>query len=100
MFNDPFHPEEAATQQHDSNKRMLLAIVCAVGLTAILLVAFGLIRKYYMQRVIANVTPPPKAQKEPPLAHVVIDEPTLERGSTTISGVVKNVSDRQLTGLA
>ena len=44
MINDPFHPEEAIARERDSNKQKLLAVVCAVGLTAILLVAYGYIR--------------------------------------------------------
>ena len=103
MINDPFHPEEAIARERDSGKRKLLAVVCAVGVTAILLVGYALIRKYHAERVIANNTPPPVAEtgpKGPPVAHVVIDEPTLEKGMTTIGGVVKNVSKQELSGLS
>ena len=75
MINDPFHPEEAIARERDSNKLKLLAVVCAVALTAILLVAYGYVRKYHEQRVIAENTPPPVPEKAPPLAHVVVDEP-------------------------
>src|SRR5512134_939221 len=98
MINDPFHPEEAVARQHESSRRKLLAAVCAVGITAILLVGYGYIRKYHAQRVIANNTPPPVVDaglKGPPLAHVVIDEPSLEKGTTTIGGVVKNISKQE-----
>jgi hypothetical protein len=103
MINDPFHPEEAIARERDSSKRKLLAVVCAVAVTAILLVGYGFIRKYHAQRVIANNTPPPVAEtgpKGPPVAHVVVDEPTLEKGMTTIGGVVKNVSKQDLNGLS
>jgi hypothetical protein len=102
MFNDPFHPEEALTQQHDSTKRKLFAGVCAVAITAVLLVGYGLVRKYHAQQNLANATPPqPEATpKGPVLAHVVLDEPTLEKGMTTVGGVVKNVSNQQLSGLS
>jgi hypothetical protein len=61
------------------------------------------IRKYHAQRVIADNTPPPVAEtgpKGPPVAHVVIDEPTLEKGMTTIGGVVKNISKQELSGIS
>jgi hypothetical protein len=34
------------------------------------------------------------------LAHVVVDEPTLEKGFTVIGGVVKNTSDRELSSVS
>ena len=100
MINDPFHPEEAIARERDSSKQKLLAVICAVGLTAILLVAYGYIRKFHAQRVIAENTPPPVPQKAPPLAHIIVDEPTLEKGMTTIGGVVKNISKQELSGIS
>ena len=102
MINDPFHPEEAVARQHESNRRKLLGVVCAVAVTAVLLVGYGYIRKYHAQRVIENNTPPPVADsgpKGPALAHVVVDEPTILKGETTIGGVVKNISKQELSGL-
>ena len=100
MINDPFHPDEAIARERDSSKRKLLAIVCAVGISAVLLAGYGYIRKYHAQRVLAENQPPPVAEKSPPLAHVIIDEPTLEKGMTTIGGVVKNISKQELTNLS
>lgn len=102
MFNDPFHPEEAIAQQHDSTKRKLLAVVCAVAITAILLVGYTYFRKYHAQRLLENTTPPvaETPHKGPALAHVVIDEPTLEKDMTTVGGVVKNISKHPLSGVS
>ena len=103
MFNDPFHPEVAINQQKESTKRKLLAVVCAVALTAILLTGYALIRRYYERQKLANAAAAAAAEpipKGPALAHVVIDEPTLEKNMTTIGGVVKNVSGQQLSGLS
>src|SRR5215213_349726 len=103
MINDPYHAEETIARERDSSKRKLLAAVCAVGITAILLVGYGYIRKYHAEKVLANATPPPVAEtgpKGPALAHVVVDEPTLERGMTTIGGVVKNISKQELSGIS
>ena len=103
MINDPFHPEEAVARERDSSKRKLLGVVCAVAVTAILLVGYGYIRRYHAEKVLADNTPPPVAEtgpKGPPVAHVVVDEPTLEKGMTTIGGVVKNISKQDLSGLS
>lgn len=103
MINDPFHQEEVIAREHDSNKRKLLGVVCAVAVTALLLVGYGYIRKYHAQKVLSNSTPPPVTEtgpKGPALAHVVIDEPTLTKGMTTIGGVVKNISKQELTNLS
>jgi hypothetical protein len=103
MINDPFHPEQAVAREQESNKRKLLAAVCAVAVTALLLVGYGYIRKYHAQKVLTDNTPPPVVEtgpKGPPLAHVVIDEPSLAKGMTTIGGVVKNISRQELTNLS
>ena len=103
MINDPFHPEEAIARERDSNRGKLLAVVCAVGITAVLLIGYGYIRKYHAQRILADNTPPPvtdSGPKGPPLAHVVVDEPTLSQGMTTIGGVVRNISKQQLTNVS
>jgi|SRR5690348_7802936 len=99
-MNDPFHPEEAIARERDSSKQKILAVICAVGLTAILLVAYTYIRKFHAEKVIAENTVPPVAEKSPPLAHVVVDEPTLDKGMTTIGGVVKNISKQQLSSIS
>jgi len=103
MINDPFHQEEVIARERGSGKRKMLAVVFAVAVTAILLVGYGLIRKYHTLRVMANTPPPPVVEtgrKGPPLAHIVIDEPSLAKGTTTIGGVVKNISQQELTGLS
>jgi hypothetical protein len=104
MINDPFHPEEAIARERDSNKSKLLAIVCAVAVTAILLVGYGLIRRYHAQKVLAENMPPPVVDnglpKGPALAHIVLDEPSIAKGMTTIGGVVKNISKQDLSGLS
>jgi hypothetical protein len=102
MINNPFHQEEASAQQHDSNRRLLLGIVCAVAITALLVAGYTYLRRYHTQRIIAENQPPPVVEtgpKGPPLVHVVVDEPTLEKGFTVIGGAVKNTSDRELSDI-
>ena len=103
MINNPFHHEEAIAQQKETKKRLLLGIVCAMAVTALVVAGYAYIRRYHQQRIIASNTPPPvtdSGPKGPPLAHVVIDEPTLDKGFTVIGGVVKNTSDRELSGVS
>ena len=103
MINDPFHPEEALAREKETSRRMWLGIVCAVGLSAILLVGYGYFRKRHALQVLENSAVPVVDNglpKGPPLAHVMIDEPSLEKGMTTIGGTVKNISERQLSGLS
>lgn len=100
MINNPFHQEEVIAQQKETNRRLFLGIVCAVAVTALLVAGFVYVRRAYVQRMLAENKPPPVADttpKGPPVAHVVVDEPTLEKGFTVIGGMVKNTSDRDLS---
>jgi len=103
MINDPFHPEEAIAREKDSIRGKLLGIVCAVAVTAILLAGYAFVRRFHTQKILANQTPPPTTDtgpKGPPVAHILVDQPMLEKGVTTIGGVVRNTSQGELTGLA
>ena len=103
MINDPFHPEEAIAREKESSRRKLLAIVCAVGLSAILLAGYGYIRNRHTKQVLANAVVPEVDNglpKGPPLVHVQMDEPLLEKGATVFGGTLKNISNRELTGLS
>ena len=100
MINNPFHQDDAIEQQHDTNRRILLGIVCAVAVTALIVAGYAYVRRYHTQRIIAENQPPPvtdSGPKGPPVAHVVIDEPTLEKGFTVIGGAIKNISDRDIS---
>lgn len=102
MINNPFRQEEAIAREHDTTRRLLLGVVCAVAVTAVLVAGYAYIRRYHTQRILAENTPPPvtdSGPKGPPLAHIVVDEPTLGKGTTIIGGVVKNISDRELSGV-
>ena len=103
MINDPFHPEEAIAREKDTTRRMLLGVVCALAVTAILLAGYAFIRRTHTQQILANQTPPPSTEtgpKGPAVANIRVDEPSLERGVTIIGGVVKNISQEGLSGLA
>jgi Flp pilus assembly protein CpaB len=102
MINDPFHPEEAIAREKESTRRKLLGVVCAVAVTAVLLVGYAVMRRFHAQQVQANQVvpaPPDSGPKGPPVAHILVDQPSLEKGMTTIGGVVKNTSQADLNGL-
>lgn len=103
MINDPFHPEEAIEREKETTRRKLFGVVCAVAVTALLLVGYAFARRLHSQQILANQTPPPTTDngpKGPPVAHILVDQPSLEKGMTTIGGVVKNTSPSELNGLA
>src|SRR4030095_9411451 len=103
MINDPFHHEETLAREKESSRRKLLAVVCAVGLSAILLVGYAYMRNRHSKQVAANSAVPPVDNglpKGPPVVHVLLDEPLLDKGNTIFGGTVKNISDRELTGLS
>jgi hypothetical protein len=103
MINDPFHPEAAIESQREYSKRKVMAALLAVLVTAAILIGYGYMRKRHAQRVLENsVVPvaPDAGPKGPALAHIAIDEPTLDKGVTRIGGVVKNISKHELSGLS
>jgi hypothetical protein len=102
MINDPLPREDGFAEPTTSIRLKLLAIVCAVGVSAILLVGYGYVRKRYAQQVVAANTLPTlvdNGPKGPPVVHILVDDPLLDKGSTIIGGTVKNISKRELTGL-
>jgi hypothetical protein len=103
MINDPFHPEEAIARERETSRRRLFGVICAVAVTALLLAGYTVLRRLHAKQVLANQaaqTETSTGPKGPPLAHILVDEPSLDKGMTTIGGSVKNISEAQLTGLA
>jgi hypothetical protein len=102
MINDPFHQEEAIEREKETTRRRLFGVVCAVAITALLLVGYAFIRRFYSQQILANQAPlliTDKEPKGPPVAHILVDQPSLEKGMTKIGGIVKNTSQSELNGL-
>ena len=90
-------------RERESNKRKLLAVVLAIFATVAILVGYGYMRKRHAEKVLANSAVPATPNdgpKGPAVAHILIDDPMLEKGVTTIGGVVKNISKRELSGLS
>jgi hypothetical protein len=103
MINDPFNADASIMREREFNKRKVLAVVLAFCATAALLLGYAYIRKRHAERVIANATVPvmpDTGPKGPAVAHIKIDDPMLDKGVTTIGGVVRNISKRELSGLS
>ena len=103
MINDPFHPEEAAERQKESNRRILLGILCALVFAAALLAGYTYLRSRHAEDVLvttAQTSTPDNQPQGPPLANIVIDEPLLEKGTTILRGSVTNISKETLTNLS
>jgi len=103
MINDPFHPEEAIAREKESTKRKLLGVVCAFAVAAILLAGYGYMKRVHQRQVLENQQQPVAAEtgpKGPPLAHVLIDEPTIDKGSTIVGGQLTNISERELSNVS
>lgn len=103
MINDPFNPDATIMRERESNKRKILAVVLAFVATAAMLLGYAYMRKRHAEKLIASSTvpaTPDTGPKGPAVAHILIDDPMLDKGVTTIGGVVKNISKRELSGLS
>ncbi len=103
MINAPLRPADGFVQPKESSRLKLLAIVCAVAVTAVLLTGYAYMRKRHAQQALASVNlaiVADNSPKGPALAQILIDDPLLNKSETIIGGTVKNISPQQLTGLA
>ncbi len=102
MINAPIPREDGFAEPTQSVRLKLLAIVCAVAVSAVLLAGYGYVRKRHAQQALAANTLPASVDngpKGPAVAHILIDDPLIDKGSTIIGGTVKNISRHELTGL-
>ena len=82
MINDPFHPEEAIAREHDQaneNCSQSFALLASLQFSSSATVTSASITR---KKFSLNNTPPPvvdSGPKGPALAHVVVDEPTLDK---------------------
>jgi hypothetical protein len=78
----------------------ILAAVCALAVTAILLGGYAVLRKRHAEqnlaasaKVASEKEVAANVPKGPPKIHVLIDDPMLKGGETLIGGTVKNISN-------
>lgn len=103
-MNDPFHHKEILERENDSKRFTLLAVACAIGLTATLLMGYAYFRGRHAQEVLLSSARTEVAfdnsPKGPPQVNVVVDEPMLDRGSTILRGTARNISTQSLKSVA
>jgi hypothetical protein len=102
MLTDSPRSDEVLTADRGSAVSKFLAVAVAVVLSAGVLGGYFYLRSRHAQRnaPIAPVETASDQPKGPARVHVVVDDPTLKRGETTIAGVVKNISKDELSLLA
>lgn len=80
----------------------LIAAIAALLVTVLVFVGYAYLRRQHAEQsgsLAASQVPPPQP-RESPKALILIDDPILRSGKTTIGGTVRNTSSEQLDGLA
>jgi hypothetical protein len=102
MLTDSTHTE-LLIEEKRSTGRKLVAVVCALAVTAIVFAGYTYLRKRSVQQRLAVTVPhaptTSDAPKGPAKAHILVDEALLKGGQTTIGGTVKNISTEKLDRL-
>jgi hypothetical protein len=101
MLSDSSHTE-LLVEEKSATGLKLLAVLCALAVTAIVFAGYTYLRKRTaQQRLAATAAEAPSAAvpKGPPKAHILVDEALLKGGQTIIGGTVKNISTEKLSGL-
>lgn len=102
MLTDSTHTE-LLIEEKRSTGRKLVAVVCALTVTAIVFAGYTYLRKRSAQQRLAataaQAPPTSDIPKGPAKAHILVDEALLKGGQTIIGGTVKNISAEKLSGL-
>lgn len=101
MPTDSTHTE-LLIEEKRSTGRKLVAVVCALSVTAIVFAGYTYLRKRTAQQRLAEIAataPPTETPKGPAKAHILVDEALLKGGQTIIGGTVRNISTERLSGL-
>ncbi len=101
MLTDSTHTE-LLIEEKTSTGRKLVAVVCALAVTAIVFAGYTYLRKRSAQQRLAAIAaqaPPSEVPKGPAKVHILVDGALLKGGQTIIGGTVKNISGEKLSGL-
>src|SRR5688572_25439479 len=103
MLTDSSHTE-LLIEENSSKGRMLIAVVCALAVTAIFVAGYTYLRKRSAEQRLAAEAAAVKPEtsdipKGPAKAHILVDEALLKGGQTIIGGTVRNISTEKLSGL-
>ncbi|MBA3257217.1 MAG: hypothetical protein H0T64_11285 [Pyrinomonadaceae bacterium] len=102
MLTDSTHTE-LFIEEKRSTGRKLVAVVCALTVTAIVFAGYTYLRKRSAQQrlaaIAAQAPPTSDIPKGPAKAHILVDDALLRGGQTIIGGTVRNISAEKLSGL-
>jgi hypothetical protein len=96
-------PDERFIEPKGSFGPKLVAVACAVLVTALVLVGYTLLRKRHAEKAGLIIVSSPEfntAPQGPPKALILVDEALLQGGKTIIGGTVRNTSAEKLEGLS
>jgi hypothetical protein len=94
------HEHELFSEPKGSLGAKLVAGVCAVLITALVLVGYAFLRRRHLQNTSAASQTLSGEPKGPPKALILVDDALLQGGTTIIGGTVKNTSTEKLVGLS
>lgn len=79
----------------------IVAAICAVVITSLVLAGYGILRRRHLQTTSASASQDLAGQpKGPPKAMILVDDALPQGGKTVIGGTVKNTSAEKLEGLS
>lgn len=105
MLTDSSHTELLIEEKQPASRK-LIAAICAIAVTAIVIAGYTYLRRRHTQQVKAQAAAEAQAEIDPNLpkgpakAHILVDEALLKGGQTTIGGTVQNISNEKLSGLS
>ena len=105
MLTDSSHTELLIEEKQPASRK-LVAVICAIAITAIVIAGYTYLRRRHSQQVQAQAAQQAQAEndqnlpKGPAKAHILVDEPLLKGGDTIIGGTVKNISNEKLIGVS
>jgi len=103
MLTDSTHTELLIEEKRSTGLK-LVALLCAVSVTAIIFAGYIYLRKRNAEQRLAafaaQAPPTSDVPKGPPKAHILVDDALLKGRQTIIGGTVKNISSENLSGLA
>jgi len=102
MPTDSTHTELLIEEKGSAGNK-LVAIICALAVTAIVFAGYTYLRMRNAQQRLAaaaaQASPTSDTPKGPAKAHILVDDALLKGGKTVIGGTVRNISAEKLTGL-
>src|SRR5437879_11191379 len=97
----------SASEETGSRGLTLIAVICAVLVTGLVLAGYAYLRKRHAQQdlaatkaLAASATASSTQPKGPPKAQIFVDEAMLKGDQTLVGGTIKNISREDLTALA